>query len=158
MAIRPRTVRNKRDANGVSAGRSGTVYGVNIKYNSPEGKKSYAKRGFSTKREAAQHEAEMKVKLANPTHSIAPNARGKMSVADYMSEWLDIYEKLVCAQALLKATRALSRVTPSNGGGRGIRLALGFAQRLRSPVLIHKRATGTFISHNAVNTQETWLE
>ena len=64
MAISTRQVKNKRDSNGVLTGRPGTVYDVNIKYTAPDGKKkSYAKKGFATKKEAAQHEAEMKTKL-----------------------------------------------------------------------------------------------
>ena len=67
MAIRTRQAKNKRDSNGVLTGRPGTVYDVDIKYTAPDGaKKSYTKRGFATKREAAQHEAEMKTKLQNP--------------------------------------------------------------------------------------------
>ena len=67
MAISTRQVKNKRDSNGVLTGRPGTVYDVNIKYTAPDGKKkSYAKKGFATKKEAAQHEAEMKTKLQNP--------------------------------------------------------------------------------------------
>ena len=55
MAISSRQVQNKRDGNGVLTGRPGTVYDVNIKYKAPDGtKKSYAKKGFSTKKEAAQ--------------------------------------------------------------------------------------------------------
>ena len=63
MAISSRQVQNKRDSNGILTGKPGTVYDVNIKYNSPEGKKTYSKKGFATKKEAAQHEAEMKVKM-----------------------------------------------------------------------------------------------
>ena len=60
MAISTRQVKNKRDSNGVLTGRPGTVYDVNIKYTAPDGKKkSYAKKGFATKKEAAQHEAEI---------------------------------------------------------------------------------------------------
>ena len=58
MAISSRQVQNKRDSNGVLTGKPGTVYDVNIKYNSPEGKKTYSKKGFATKKEAAQHDAE----------------------------------------------------------------------------------------------------
>ena len=58
MAVSSRQVKNKRDSNGVLTGRPGTVYDVNIKYTAPDGKKkSYAKKGFATKKEATQHEA-----------------------------------------------------------------------------------------------------
>ena len=64
MAISTRQVKNKRDSNGVLTGRPGTVYDVNIKYTAPNGeKKTYSKKGFPTKKEATQHEAEMKAKL-----------------------------------------------------------------------------------------------
>ena len=53
MAVSPRKVKNKRDANGSLTGRAGTVYDVNIKYTSPDGKKStYSKKGFLTRKEA----------------------------------------------------------------------------------------------------------
>ena len=65
MAVSSRKVQNKRDSNGVLTGKAGTVYDVNIKYTGQDGKKkSYAKKGFATKKEATQHEAEMKAKLA----------------------------------------------------------------------------------------------
>ena len=55
MAISTRQVKNKRDSNGILTGRPGTVYDVNIKYIAPDGKKkTYAKKGFATKKEAAQ--------------------------------------------------------------------------------------------------------
>lgn len=65
MSVRTRQVKNKRDSNGVLTGRPGTVYDVDIKYTAPDGKKkTYTKRGFPTRREAGQHEAEMKTKKA----------------------------------------------------------------------------------------------
>lgn len=93
MAIQARTIQNKRDANGVLTGKPGTVYDVNIKYNTPEGKKSYAKRGFSTKKEATQHEAEMRVKLQNPVYSPVNTAQGKQSVKEYLTEWVENHGK-----------------------------------------------------------------
>ena len=79
MAISSRQVQNKRDSNGVLTGKPGTVYDVNIKYNSPEGKKTYSKKGFATKKEAAQHEAEMKVKLSNPVYTPVIASQGTKS-------------------------------------------------------------------------------
>lgn len=53
MAVSSRKVQNKRDSNGVLTGKAGTVYDVNIKYTGQDGKKkSYAKKGFATKKEA----------------------------------------------------------------------------------------------------------
>ena len=82
MAISTRQVKNKRDSNGVLTGRPGTVYDVNIKYTAPDGKKkSYAKKGFATKKEAAQHEAEMKTKLQNPGQVASITSQRKQTVA-----------------------------------------------------------------------------
>ena len=93
MAVSSRQVQNKRDSNGVLTGKPGTVYDVNIKYNSPEGKKTYSKKGFATKKEATQHEAEMKTKLANPVYTPVASAQGKQTVKDYMEEWVEIHGK-----------------------------------------------------------------
>lgn len=46
MAVSARKVQNKRDGNGVLTGKPGTVYDVNIKYNSPEGKKNLFQKGL----------------------------------------------------------------------------------------------------------------
>lgn len=46
MAVSARKVQNKRDSNGVLTGKPGTVYDVNIKYNAPDGKKTYSKKRF----------------------------------------------------------------------------------------------------------------
>jgi len=93
MAVSARKVQNKRDSNGVLTGKSGTVYDVNIKYNVPDGKKSYMKRGFATKKEALQHEAEMKVKLANPTYAVAVISQNKQTVKEYMETWIENHGK-----------------------------------------------------------------
>jgi len=94
MAIQSRTIQNKRDANGILSGKNGTVYDVNIKYNSPEGKKSYAKRGFQTKKEAMRHEAEMRIKLQNPGYSPVTASQGRVSVKEYLADWIDKYGKV----------------------------------------------------------------
>ena len=93
MAISSRQVQNKRDSNGVLTGKPGTVYDVNIKYNSPEGKKTYSKKGFATKKEAAQHEAEMKVKLSNPVYTPVVASQGKQTVKEYLEEWVENHGK-----------------------------------------------------------------
>lgn len=53
---------------GMLTGRPGTVYDVNIKYPFGGGYKAYVKKGFTNKKDALQHEAEMKVKLSNPSY------------------------------------------------------------------------------------------
>lgn len=61
MAVSPRKVKNKRDANGNLTGRAGTVYDVIIKYKTPTGEKfTYSKKGFLTKKEAGAHMATIK--------------------------------------------------------------------------------------------------
>jgi len=89
MAVTPRQVKNKRDADGALTGRPGTVYDVNIKYKTPDGYKSYAKKGFATKKEAQQHEAKMRAKLINPSFIATVAAQGKQTVKDYLQEWVE---------------------------------------------------------------------
>lgn len=94
MAVSSRKVQNKRDSNGVLTGKAGTVYDVNIKYTGQDGKKkSYAKKGFATKKEATQHEAEMKAKLANPVYSPVVASQGKQTVKEYLEEWVENHGK-----------------------------------------------------------------
>ena len=94
MAVSSRKVQNKRDSNGVLTGKAGTVYDVNIKYTGQDGKKkSYAKKGFATKKEATQHEAEMKAKLANPIYSPVVASQGKQTVKEYLEEWVENHGK-----------------------------------------------------------------
>ena len=93
MAVSARKIQNKRDGNGVLTGKPGTVYDVNIKYNAPEGKKTYSKKGFATKKEATQHEAEMKTKLVNPSYTPVTTSNGKQLVKDYLEEWVENHGK-----------------------------------------------------------------
>ena len=69
MSISERQVKNKRSSTGELTGRAGVVYDVNIKYKSGGRYKTYAKKGFATKKEALQHEAVMKNKLSNPAYT-----------------------------------------------------------------------------------------
>ena len=91
MAISARQVNNKRDNEGKLTGKPGTVYDVNIKYNTPEGQKSYMKRGFLTKKEASQHEAEMKIKFRDQALASVISNNGEKKLSDYMNEWLQNY-------------------------------------------------------------------
>ena len=93
MAVSPREVKNKKDATGILTGKPGTVYDVNIKYKTAEGHKSYAKKGFLTKKEASQHEAEMKVKLSNPGYTPVSIVQGKMTVKEYLESWVEVHGK-----------------------------------------------------------------
>ena len=87
MAIRTRQVKNKRGADSVLTGRAGTMYDVNIKYILPDGKKAtYEKGGFLTRKEAVQHEAEMKSKLQTPTFAASVKVQRKQTVKDYLEE------------------------------------------------------------------------
>ena len=89
MAVTTRQVKNKRDADGAFTGRPGTVYDVNIKYKTPDGYKTYAKKGFDMKKEAQLHEVEMRVKLINPSFITIVAGQGKQTVRDYMLEWIE---------------------------------------------------------------------
>jgi integrase len=93
MAIQPRTIKNKRDSDGALTGRAGTVYDVDIKYKTPDGYKHYTKKGFTTKKEATQHEAEMKAKLQNPTYTPIVQAQSKQTVKEYLLEWVETHGK-----------------------------------------------------------------
>jgi len=93
MSVSARTVKNKKDANGVLTGREGTVYDVDIKYRTPQGYKHHVKKGFHTKKDALQHEAEMKVKLANPGYSPLDSAKGKQTLQEYLDEWVERHGK-----------------------------------------------------------------
>ena len=95
MAISTRQVKNKRDSNGILTGRPGTVYDVNIKYIAPDGKKkTYAKKGFATKKEATQHEAEIKTKLRNPGQIASITTQRKQTVAAYLNDWVESYARV----------------------------------------------------------------
>lgn len=93
MSVTSRQVKNKRDGNGVLTDRAGTVYDVNIKYRHGDGYKAYVKKGFPTKKEAQQHEAEMKLKLSNPSYIPTPAAQGKLTVKEYMETWVEQHGK-----------------------------------------------------------------
>lgn len=89
MAIRERIVKDKRSASGELTGKAGTVYDVNIKYKANGQSKTYSRKGFPTKREAQQHEAEMKMKLTNPSYVPPTAAQRKQTVQEYMTDWLE---------------------------------------------------------------------
>lgn len=93
MSVSSRKVKNKRDSNGELTGKAGTVYDVRIKYQAPDGEKVYTKKGFLTKKDATQHEAEMRAKLQNPTYTPIPVAKGKQTVQAYLTEWIDTHGK-----------------------------------------------------------------
>lgn len=92
MAIYERSIQNKKDKNGVATNREGKVYDVNLKYKTNAGDwKTYAKRGFKTKREALDHEAQMRLKLAKPDYSADLAQKGKDKLSDYLEDWLADY-------------------------------------------------------------------
>ena len=93
MSVSSRQVKNKRDADGRSTGRAGTVYDVFIRYKTADGYKAYGKRGFLTKKEALDHEAEMRVKLTTPNFEPIKAADAKKTVQEYLEEWIEIHGK-----------------------------------------------------------------
>ena len=93
MSVASRHVKNKKNADGVATGKSGVVYDVSIRYKTGEGYKTYNKRGFSTKQEASQHEAEMKVKLNNPTFMPTDTVNAKQTVKEYLENRVEAHGK-----------------------------------------------------------------
>lgn len=89
MAIAERQVRNKRNNAGELTGRPGVVYDVNVKYKSNGVYRTYTKKGFATKRDASQHEAAMRQKLVNPSYTPLSAAQRKVSVREYLTEWIE---------------------------------------------------------------------
>jgi integrase len=93
MSVSARQVKNKRNQEGVSTARAGTVYDVFIRYKTSEGYKTYGKRGFTTKQEALNHEAEMRTKLINPNFEPIKAADAKQTVKEYMDTWVEAHGK-----------------------------------------------------------------
>jgi len=93
MPIYNRKVKHKKGKDGAVSNREGTVYDVYFKYNTPEGKKTYAKRGFIDRKEAQKHEAEMRLKLAKPAYSLKAAEEGKKPLKEYLVRWLEQYAK-----------------------------------------------------------------
>lgn len=93
MAVSVRRVENKRDASGQLTGREGKVYDVNIKYRLHGKWKSYTKKGFRTKKEALEHEAAMRAKLVNSTYTPPTSAQCKLTVEEYLLDWIEMHGK-----------------------------------------------------------------
>ena len=89
MAITERTVQNKRNSVGELTGKPGIVYDVNIKHKVNGQQKTHSKKGFATKKEALQYEAAMKNKLSNPSYVAPTAAQRKMTVGEYLEEWVE---------------------------------------------------------------------
>ena len=131
MAISTRQVKNKRDSNGVLTGRPGTVYDVNIKYTAPNGeKKTYSKKGFPTKKEATQHEAEMKAKLHNPGQIASIASQRKQTVASYLNEWVESYARVNLRPSTYDGDKGLKPSTAA-GAKRVLSVALSHARKYR---------------------------
>ena len=93
MAVTSRQVKNKKDVEGNLTGRNGTVYDVNIKYKLDGVLKQYTKKGFPNKKDAQQHEAEIKAKLAQPTYIPVTSLEGKQTVKEYLATWVERHGK-----------------------------------------------------------------
>ena len=79
MSVITRQVKNKHTADGGSTARAGTVYDVFIRYKTANGYKTYV----LTKKEALDHEAEMRVKLTNPSYEPIKAIEAKQTVQEY---------------------------------------------------------------------------
>lgn len=93
MSVSTRQVKNKRDGNGALTGKAGVVYDVNVKYQQQGKWRTHVKKGFATKKEAVQYEAEMRTKLASPSYSPIDMAKGKQTVQEYMEPWVEQHGK-----------------------------------------------------------------
>lgn len=93
MSVSTRQVKNKRDGSGALTGKSGVVYDVNVKYQQQGKWRTHVKKGFATKKEAVQYEAEMRTKLASPSYSPIDMAKGKQTVQEYMETWVEQHGK-----------------------------------------------------------------
>jgi integrase len=92
MAVSSRQVKNKRNANGELTGRAGTVYDVNIKYQTPEGKKTYSKKIFNQKgsNSARSRYASQADKF---TYSMTASAGSRQTPEEYMNNWMDVHSR-----------------------------------------------------------------
>lgn len=93
MAISERTIKNKRNAAGELTGKAGKVYDVNIKYKIGGVSKSHSKKGFTTKKAAQEYEASMRSKLVMPTYVPPTAAQCKLTVEEYMNDWVEGHGK-----------------------------------------------------------------
>jgi integrase len=93
MAISTREVKNKRDTSGKLTGKPGVVYDVNIKYTRDGKSKTYSKKGFPTRSIAAQYESDMRNKLCVVSYIPATAAQSKLTVKEYMAQWIEDYSK-----------------------------------------------------------------
>ena len=89
MAITERTVKNKRNSAGELTGKAGSVYDVNVKYKSGGKSKTYSRKGFLTKKDALIDIRIVKAKLTNPAYTPPSAVQRKMTVREYMTEWID---------------------------------------------------------------------
>jgi hypothetical protein len=61
MSIYSRKVKNKKLPDGSYSNKEGTVYDVYFRYQDGDTRQNYAKRGFLDRKEAQEHEAEMRI-------------------------------------------------------------------------------------------------
>ena len=88
MSIITREVKNKKSADGTRTGKAGIVYDVSLKYKTPEGFKSYGKRGFLSRSEALQHEAAMRMKFARDNGNLTELEASRQLFKDYLESWI----------------------------------------------------------------------
>jgi integrase len=91
MAVSTRRVKNKRTSSGELTGASGSVYDVSIKYKRGDENKTYTKKGFATRKDAAQHEAEMRAKLCVASYTPPTAAQRRLTTEEYMNDWIEVH-------------------------------------------------------------------
>jgi len=110
MAVSERTVKNKRNTAGEQTGRSGVVYDVNIKYKRGGQLKTYSKKGFVTKKEALQHETDMRNKLENACYTPPTAVESKQTVQKYLDDWIDRHGKANLRESTMVSYKSIIRL------------------------------------------------
>ena len=94
LSITARKIKNKKNPDGTKSGKAGTVYDVTLKYKDADGAyQSYGKRGFLSKHEALEHEAEVRKKMTLGFFEPTRAADTKQTVKQYLDSWLEMHGK-----------------------------------------------------------------
>lgn len=110
MAISERKIKNKRNAAGELTGHPGIVYDVNIKYKSNGQCKTHSKKGFVTKRDALQYEADMRNKLSNACYTPPTAKEYKLTVSEYLNEWIERHGRANLRSSTMTSYKSIIRL------------------------------------------------
>lgn len=117
MSIITREVKNKKSVDGGRTGKAGVVYDVSLKYKTADGFKSYGKRGFLTRSDALEHEAEMRMKFARANGTLTNMEASRQLFKDYLEAWLERHGKNLRSSTLAGYQNHISAyIQPALGG------------------------------------------